>query len=187
MAARVPAKTDAVPARAMDDMSNPVALARLLGATPPAEAGPGPAPADRFVLSGVIASSVGQGAALISVDGKPARAFAVGSELAPGYVLVAVASREAMLGEGLNAPVRAVLSLPLQRPAESSAAPLSAASSAVNLATTPAATPSAGVTGASGTPGVATGAAEQVSPAPARADARRQPQTSLRREDRRTP
>lgn len=129
IAASKPALPAVQRATASDDASNPITLPRLLGATPAAVAGLGPGPADRFVLSGVIASNIGQGAALIAVDGKPARPFAVGSELAPGYILVAVASREAMLAEGLNAPVRAVLTLPLLRSAETSAATQSAASS----------------------------------------------------------
>ena len=165
----------------MDDLSSPISLSKLLGATPPTVAGPGPA--DRFVLSGVIASSVGLGAALIAVDGKPARPFEVGSELAPGYVLVSVATREAMLAEGLNVPIRAILSLPLQRSAETSVAPQGAASSTSTLAPISAVAPSSGVSNANSAPVVA----EQISPVPARADARRQPQTTLQRDDRRTP
>ena len=184
IAASKPPQSEVRRTASVSDVSNPVVLSRLLGATPAAMAGPGPGPVDRFVLSGVIASNVGQGAALIAVDGKPARPFAVGAELAPGYVLVSVASREAMLAEGLNAPVRAVLTLPLLRSAEVSAAPPSAASS---VATPPAAAPSASISGASSAPSITPGAAEPLPQVPARADARRQPQTSLRREDRRTP
>jgi general secretion pathway protein C len=149
------------------EISSPVEWARLLGATAPVAAGSGPGPTDRFILSGVIASGVGQGAALVAVDGKPARPFAVGSELAPGYVLVSVAPREAMLAEGLFAPVRAVLSLPMPLQAESSAVP-------------PAIAPAVPVP-----PGGPT-ATQVPLPVPARADARRQPQTTLRRDDRRT-
>lgn len=151
------------------EISSPVEWARLLGATAPVAAGSGPGPTDRFILSGVIASGVGQGAALVAVDGKPARPFAVGSELAPGYVLVSVAPREAMLAEGLFAPVRAVLSLPMPLP-------LQAESSAVPPAIAPAVpVPPGGPT-----------ATQVPLPVPARADARRQPQTTLRRDDRRT-
>ena len=184
MAAGVPINSDAVPEVGTPDMSSPMTLARLLGATPLAEAGPEPGPAERFVLSGVIASNVGQGAALISVDGKPARPFAVGSELAPGYVLVAVSPREAMLAEGLNAPVRAVLSLPLQTSAVSTTTPQGPASTASSASSAAPAAPVAAVTGV--VP-LATPGAAGPPPPPARADARRQPQTSLGREDRRTP
>ena len=169
------------------EISSPLELARLLGATAPVAAGPGPGPKDRFILSGVIASGVGQGAALIAVDGKPARPFAVGSELAPGYVLVSVAPREAMLAEGLFAPVRAVLSLPMPRQAESSAVPPVIAPAIPVPPGSPTATQlaPAGVSGVA--PSVAQGSFAQVPlSVPARADARRQLQTTLRRDDRRT-
>ena len=177
--------TDTPPAAAAPEISSPMELARLLGAVAPAAAGPGPGPQDRFILSGVIASLVGQGAALISVDGKPARPFAVGSELAPGYVLVSVAPRAAMLAEGLFAPVRAVLSLPLPQQGEAtSIAPVLA--SAVPI--TPG-NPAAATLAPAGAPGVAPSVAIEPSPPPVppRADARRQPQTYLRRDERRTP
>lgn len=41
----------------------------------------------RFVLAGVIAQGGGRGAALIAVDGKPAKPFAVSALVAPGWVL----------------------------------------------------------------------------------------------------
>ena len=179
--------TDAPRAAVVPDMSNPAALARLLGATPPLLAEPGPGPSDRFVLSGVIASSVGKGAALIAVDGKPARPFLVGSELAQGYVLVSVSPREALLAEGINAPVRVVLTLPLQKLTQATSA-LPGVASAASGVSSPASAPALPAAGVSGIPSLAIpGVAEQVPPVPARADARRQPQTSLGREDRRTP
>lgn len=171
-------KSDAPSAAVLQDRFDTASLARLLGASPPkdAGAGAGPVPSDRFVLSGLVARSNGQGAALIAVDGKPARTFVVGSELAPGYVLVAVTAREALLAEGLNSPVRAALVLPLQGSAPPSAALqgiTSTTTSAARVVTAPAAS--------------APIAPEQISPVPARADARRQPQTSLQRQDRRAP
>ena len=184
IAAGSPISADAAPAVVMRDISSPAVLARLLGATALAEAGPAPGAAERFVLSGVIASSAGQGAALISVDGKPARPFAIGSELAPGYVLVSVASKQAILAEGFNAPVRAVLSLPLQRTIEGLVAPQRALGTAAN-ASGAAIVPLNPVAGAPAVVPMAT--AEQSPPVAPRADARRQPQTTLRREDQRVP
>ena len=187
LAAGGPVLVDAPLPVTVPEISSPVELARLLGASAPVAAGPGPGPADRFVLSGVIASARGQGAALISVDRKPARPFALGSELAPGYVLVSVGPHQAMLAEGLFAPVRVVLTLPVPRQAESTSVPPVLAPAAL---VTP-----AGPTTANSAPTIVPGAAPQASPdtsaqtpppVPARADSRRQPQTTLRREDRRT-
>ncbi len=183
-----PSMIEAPAITAPPEISRPMELARLLGAAAPAVDGPGPGPADRFILSGVIASLVGQGAALISVDGKPARPFAVGAELAPGYVLVSVALREAMLAEGLFAPVRAVLSLPLPKQgAATSIAPVLALPGAI-----PPGIPAAATVPPAGAPGVAPSVASDATapsppPVPPRADARRQPQTSLRRDEQRTP
>ncbi|MCZ8252326.1 MAG: general secretion pathway protein C [Hylemonella sp.] len=70
--------------------------------------------AARLVLSGVVANAAGSGAALISVDGKPARAYTVGSVVVEGLVLQAVAPRRAMLATDLQAPVD--LTLELKRP-----------------------------------------------------------------------
>ena len=165
------------------DLTTTVVLGRLLGAKSLPQADPGPNPADRFVLSGVIASRVGQGAALIAVDGKPAQPFTVGSALAPGYVLVSVAPREAMLAEEINAPVRLTLILPLQVSAQPSAALPSTATIGASIAAPPAGSAS-GV--ANVLPLATPNSSEQTSPVPARADARRQ-QLSPRREDQRAP
>lgn len=107
---------DAPVAAAPSVASSPAQLARLLGAPPAVAAGPGPGPADRFSLVGVIAGSAGQGAALISVDGKPALPFAIGAQIAPGYVLVKVGPREAGVSDGTDAQAPVVLSLP-EKPA----------------------------------------------------------------------
>lgn len=45
----------------------------------------------RVAVHGVIATDAGQGAALLSVEGAPPRAYRVGQSLAPGVVLEAVA------------------------------------------------------------------------------------------------
>lgn len=83
-------------------------LARLLG-TPPVQPVAAAAPAavdSRFRLLGVVAPRAGShvGLALISVDGKPGRAFGVGRELEPGVRLLAVGHRQADLGPGGGAP-----------------------------------------------------------------------------------
>lgn len=90
-------------------------LAPLLGA---GAAALDPAPAGlaaRLVLSGVVASATGGGVALISVDGKPARAYAVGSPVTDGLVLQAVAPRRALLARSVQAPVD--FTLEMKRPA----------------------------------------------------------------------
>jgi len=90
-------------------------LARLLGAPPVqpvAEAAP-VAAASRFALVGVVAPRAGQssGLALLSVDGKPARALGVGQLIEPGIQVLRVGHREVALGADRNAPAF-TLSLP---------------------------------------------------------------------------
>jgi len=91
-------------------------LGRLLG-TPPAKpvAEVAAQAADsRFRLLGVVVSRAGRldGLALVSVDGKPARAVAVGREIEPGLRLLAVSQREADFGQVRGAPAFK-LSLPM--------------------------------------------------------------------------
>ena len=91
-------------------------LSRLLGVPPMlAPANAVTAPVDsRFKLLGLVAPRAGQssGLALISVDGKPARALAVGRELEPGLRLLAVSQRQADLGVSGRAPALS-LALPM--------------------------------------------------------------------------
>lgn len=75
----------------------PQVVARLLGATGPAALAQAPSAASRFVLTGVVASPSGNGAALIAVDGKPARPFQVGAMVDDGVTLRAVGVRSALL------------------------------------------------------------------------------------------
>lgn len=96
------------------------ALARLLGAAPPA---PGAAPAapaatlaSRFVLIGVLSGrSSGGGAALIAVDGKPAKPFRVGAAVDEGLVLQALGPRQAQLGREASGPATLTLDMPIKR------------------------------------------------------------------------
>lgn len=84
-------------------------LTRLLGATPAAPsaaAAPAPELASRFKLIGVMASKQiqGEGFALIAVDAKPARAYAVGAALDGDLVLKSVGLRTAAIGPAQGAP-----------------------------------------------------------------------------------
>jgi general secretion pathway protein C len=95
-------------------------VTRLLGTTPKevavtAAAAPVSELSTRFKLTGVMSpkstSNTGQGVALISVDGKPPRAFGVGSRIDGDLRLQAVSLRTASIGSGPGkAPV--VLEMP---------------------------------------------------------------------------
>ena len=91
--------------------TDPAVVARLLGATP-AQAAPQASLASRFALSGVVAGAPGGGAALIAVDGKPARPFRVGSVVEEGLVLQSAAARQATLGETRSGPALVTLDMP---------------------------------------------------------------------------
>lgn len=109
-------------------------LVRLLG-EPPAEPVPGDNPApvadSRFRLVGVVAprGAAASGLALISVDGKPPRAVAVGREVEPGLRLLTVSHRQAELGAARGAPAMTLALPPLAeaqrgRPGDGAAAPI---------------------------------------------------------------
>jgi general secretion pathway protein C len=96
------------------------ALARLLGAGPvnPAAAPAAPAAslASRFVLVGVLAGrSSGGGAALIAVDGKPAKPFRLGAAIDEGLVVQALGPRQVQLGPDAGGPATVTLEMPLKR------------------------------------------------------------------------
>lgn len=97
-----------------------MALARLLGAVPAvasaAPAAPIISPSSRFALIGVLAGRAsGGGAALIAVDGKPARPFRVGAQVEQGLVLQALGPRQAQLGASMDGPATVTLDMPLKR------------------------------------------------------------------------
>jgi general secretion pathway protein C len=94
--------------------AEPAAVARLLGASP-AAAAPAPSLASRFALVGVVASRTRQGAALIAVDGKPAKPFRVGAQIDEGLVLQAVEGRRATLAATRDGPPVLSLDLPPTR------------------------------------------------------------------------
>jgi len=90
-------------------------LVRLLGQAPAASVVEAPVVVadSRFRLLGVVAPRAGaaSGLALISVDGKPARAVGVGRELEPGLRLLRVGHREVELGATAGTPA-VTLTLP---------------------------------------------------------------------------
>ena len=109
----MPAPT-AAPAPVAADMQ---AMARLLGAvtaqTPQAAAAP---VSSRFALVGVLAGQQGgSGAALIAVDGKPAKPYRVGATVDAGLVLQSLGPRQARLGAGLEGVTTVTLEMPLRK------------------------------------------------------------------------
>ncbi|RYX91695.1 MAG: hypothetical protein EOO28_24565, partial [Comamonadaceae bacterium] len=83
---------------------DPARLARLLGAVDvTAAAAPVASASSRFSLIGVVAGRSGSGAALIAVDGKPAKPYRVGAPVDTGYVLQSVGPRVAVLATSLTA------------------------------------------------------------------------------------
>ncbi len=93
--------------------SDPTTIARLLGATPMAVAmTPALQAPSRFVLTGVVADRRQGGAALIAVDGKPAKPYRVGAEIEQGLVLRSVDARRAVLAPRVDAPATVTLELP---------------------------------------------------------------------------
>jgi general secretion pathway protein C len=89
---------------------------RLFSQPPAAEQAAAPAQASRFKLVGVVApvgvqragaigaKGAAAGVALLSMDGKPARAYRVGADLDGGWVLQGVGQRSASLGPAGAAP-----------------------------------------------------------------------------------
>ena len=99
--------------------ANPQALARALGGggiVTEAAAPPQPAAvaslAGRLVLIGVIANGSRGGAALISIDGNPARPYRVGARVEDALLIQSVAPRRAVLAEKLRGPASMTLELP---------------------------------------------------------------------------
>ncbi len=110
----------AVPAAAAGsrqlEPADPAAIARLLGASgggaAAQAAAPLPSAASRFQLVGVVADKSQQGAALIVVDGKPAKPYRVGSRVDEGLVLQSVQRRRAVLAESMQGEPVVTLELP---------------------------------------------------------------------------
>lgn len=93
---------------------DPLAVARLLGGGNVGLPVAATAASSRaaYVLVGVIASGSKSGAALIAVDGKPAKPYRVGEVVDSGLVLQSVAARMATLAVGVEGPAHMTLELP---------------------------------------------------------------------------
>ena len=85
------------------------AAARSLGAAP------APTLVSRFQLQGVLAGGPDAGAALIAVDGKPAKPYRVGAVVADGLVLQSAQGRRVNLGASMDGPQTLVLELPAKK------------------------------------------------------------------------
>jgi general secretion pathway protein C len=95
-----PAVLPPLPAGALEPAApDTQALAHMLGqaAAPAATA---VAPAGRYALTGVLAGPGPRGAALISIDGKPAKPFRVGALVSDNLYLQSVVGRRAVLAAG---------------------------------------------------------------------------------------
>ena len=90
------------------------AAARSLGAAP-VQAAAAPTLASRFQLQGVMAGGPNAGAALIAVDGKPAKPYRVGAVVADGMVLQSVEGRRISVGASMDGPQTLVLELPAKK------------------------------------------------------------------------
>ncbi|MBX3621370.1 MAG: hypothetical protein KF891_15475 [Rhizobacter sp.] len=95
-------------------------FSRLLGAEPVASVAAAPQASSRFRLLGVMAAKPGPqgtapGVALISIDGKPARAFAAGAHIEDQLVLQNVSLRTASIGVE-QGPTSFVLEIPALPP-----------------------------------------------------------------------
>lgn len=90
------------------------AAARSLGAAP-VQAAAAPTLASRFQLQGVMAGGPNAGAALIAVDGKPAKPFRVGAVVADGMVLQSAQGRRISLGASMDGPQSLALELPAKK------------------------------------------------------------------------
>ena len=100
--------------------ADPMVVARLMGYAPGAQgaavAAAAPPLSSRFSLVGVVADREQQGAALISVEGRPARTYRVGSRVDEGLLLQSVQGRRAVLAASVDGPAAVTLEMPpLQR------------------------------------------------------------------------
>ena len=96
--------------------ADPAAVARLLGSNPSAAAAaPVASLASRFSLMGVVADRSHQGAALIAVDGRPAKPFRVGAAVDESLVLQSVDTRRAVLAASTDGPAVVTLELPARK------------------------------------------------------------------------
>lgn len=95
---------------------DPQALARVLGAGPLQPVAQAPAAPSRYTLHGLLAGRYsGRGAAVIGVNGQPAKAFPVGTQVDEGLVLQSVGVQQARLGPALQGETTVTLELPIKK------------------------------------------------------------------------
>ncbi len=90
------------------------AVARALGVRSQT-AEPAPTLGSRFQLVGVLNGDAATGVALISVDGKPAKPFRVGKNVAEGLVVQSTQTKRVNLGASVDAPTTLSLDLPVKK------------------------------------------------------------------------
>jgi general secretion pathway protein C len=122
-------------------LADPVSIAKLLGSSPVAgTAAPVASLASRFQLLGVVAGvRSGEGAAVISVDGKPPRSYRVGSPLDESYKLKSVHGREAVIAVQRDGQPVATLAVPQAKLPENRPPPMAGIPPQPGLFATPAA------------------------------------------------
>ncbi len=102
--------------------TDPQIVARLLGGGQVAVvASVSERAANRFKLTGVVASGANSGYALIATDGQPARPYRVGTAVSDALILQSVSTRSAALGARQDAPAAFTLELPALARSESKA------------------------------------------------------------------
>jgi general secretion pathway protein C len=90
------------------------AVARSLGAAP-VQVAATPTLASRFQLQGVMTGGPNAGAALIAVDGKPAKTYRVGAVVTDGLVLQSAQGRRVRMGPAMDGPQTLLLELPTKK------------------------------------------------------------------------
>ncbi len=90
------------------------AASRSLGVAP-VQVMAAPSAASRFQLLGVLDAGPDTGAALIAVDGKPAKPYRVGAVVADGLVLQLAEGRRISLGAAMDGPQTLVLEVPAKK------------------------------------------------------------------------
>lgn len=130
---RLLVRADPVPANAVvvgESTNARGDLSRLFGAEPVAPLAAPPAASTRFKLLGVMAAKASPqgmtpGVALISIDGKPARAFTAGARIEDRLVLQNVSLRTASIGAE-QGPTSFVLEIPALPPPATGTLPMPA-------------------------------------------------------------
>ena len=89
-------------------------LTRALGGTDAVAAAAGPVTPrnNRYALTGIVAARSGDGVALISIDGKTAKPFRVGTPVGDELVLKSVSGRKALLATSAEKSAEVTLELP---------------------------------------------------------------------------